>query len=298
MDWTWILFTILAAFMQSVRTAGQKKLAEQISPLTTTLVRYLYGLPFVWGYLFLYTHITYLGMPILNSKFILYASLAGATQIGATIALIQAMTRRNFAVGTTLAKTEAIQTAWMGAVFFSSSLNAYGWASVLIGFFGVVVISSGRNAKQKMRLDSGSVYGLISGLGFATTSLLLREASLSLLSPPVLSAAVTLAYMVTLQAIICLLMVWIHESKQLQKMVKESKTATLIGATSALGSAGWFTAMTLENPALVKTLGQVEFFFTLALTYLYFQEKVRKLEYLGMSLVILSVLVLFWGNYL
>ena len=48
---TWILFTLLAAFMQVIRTAGQKKMALHISPMATTLVRYLFGLPFAAIYL-------------------------------------------------------------------------------------------------------------------------------------------------------------------------------------------------------------------------------------------------------
>ena len=47
----WVLWTLLAAVMQSVRTAGQKVLVADISAVSATLVRYLFGLPFALLYL-------------------------------------------------------------------------------------------------------------------------------------------------------------------------------------------------------------------------------------------------------
>ena len=46
----WVLFTVLAAFMQAIRTAGQKRLAQNLSSMATTLIRYLFGLPVVIVY--------------------------------------------------------------------------------------------------------------------------------------------------------------------------------------------------------------------------------------------------------
>jgi len=39
----WVLFTVFAALMQSVRTAGQKQLTSSLTPLSSTLVRYVFG---------------------------------------------------------------------------------------------------------------------------------------------------------------------------------------------------------------------------------------------------------------
>tara|TARA_R110001583_G_scaffold51716_3_gene161242 strand:- start:611 stop:751 length:141 start_codon:yes stop_codon:yes gene_type:complete len=46
----------------------------------------------------------------------------------------------------------------------------------------------------------------------------------------------------------------------------------------------------------VKALGQVEFFIALALTYRLFKEKITAIEYVGMFLIILSVVIfLLWA---
>ena len=59
-----------------------------------------------------------------------------------------------------------------------------------------------------------------------------------------------------------------------------------------VGSVGWFTAMSLQNAAIVKTLGQTEFVLTLLITYWYFGERISGREYAGMALVSASVLLL------
>ena len=62
--------------------------------------------------------------------------------------------------------------------------------------------------------------------------------------------------------------------------------------TGVAGSVGWFTAMSLQNAALVKTLGQVEFIIGLLITYFYFKERISRREYLGIVLIALSVFLI------
>jgi hypothetical protein len=53
----WIVYTLLAVVMQSVRTAGQKQVTQYLSVPAATLVRFLFGLPFAacyCGYLHVY----------------------------------------------------------------------------------------------------------------------------------------------------------------------------------------------------------------------------------------------------
>ena len=80
--------------------------------------------------------------------------------------------------------------------------------------------------------------------------------------------------------------------KEVQKMILHWRLALFVGITSVLGSIGWFTAASYQTAAYVKALGQIEFFFTLILTYRVFKEKVTFVEIIGMALVILSVIVL------
>ena len=85
----WVWWTLLAAMMQAVRTAGQKQLTAAVTPLAATLVRYLFGLPFALLWL------TYAGatlnfdFPDLNLTFLVSGLIAGILQIVATLLLVR-----------------------------------------------------------------------------------------------------------------------------------------------------------------------------------------------------------------
>jgi len=212
---SWIAFSVFAAFMQSVRTAGQKQLTSSLSPMTVTLVRYLFGLPFVVVYLlFLFREQTFvqLFVAVLNPRFVVFALLASVAQIVATVLLVKVFSFRNFAVGTSFAKTEAIQTAILGMVFFGASLSGMGWLAVFVGFIGILIVSV---PKSSAPWEMGNVVlGTLSGTAFSLTSIWLREASLSLSVDALHSAGMTLFFMVSVQTLICLVYGKIKEPGQ------------------------------------------------------------------------------------
>ena len=288
----WIIFTLLAVIMQSVRTAAQKQITREISVQSATLVRFLFGIKFAALYFFL---TMWIFQPInfeLNIKFIISGALASVSQVLATVFLIKALTLKNFAVGTALAKTEALLTAVLGSIFFSAYLNPMGYLSILFGVCGLL-IASNWNVTFKDLSDNQSIrYGLGAGLGFALASLWIRDASLSLEIPRIVSAAAVLLYMVILQSLICLVWISVKEPEQFMLIKKNLKSSLFIGFTGVLGSIGWFTAMSLQNAALVKTLGQIEFIASLLITYLYFNEKISTREYLGIAFIAFSLLLL------
>ena len=114
---TWTTFTLFAVVMQSLRTASQKKVSKRISIQAATLVRFLFGIKFAALYFFFIIRVY---QPIhieFTTKFFISGALASVSQIGATVVLLKALALRNFSVGTALAKTEALFTAVMGALF-------------------------------------------------------------------------------------------------------------------------------------------------------------------------------------
>lgn len=290
---TWIAFTILAALMQAVRTAGQKQLTSSVTPMSTTLIRYVFGLPFAVLYLWYVSDAhapELLHTAIGNSRFVLFATTAGVLQIIATFLLVKVFSFRNFTVGTSFAKTEAVQAAVFGAALFGTQLSALGWLAVAIGFLGIFIVSI--PAKSTRWEPNNILLGTLSGTAFALTSLCIREASLSLHLPLISSAAVTLVFMVSLQSVLCIAYSALREPGQFAAIQKRMGLAFFVGITSAIGSIGWFTAMTFENPALVKSLGQIEFIFTLLITTLFFKERVNTRELVGVAAIIASVILI------
>ena len=292
----WIYFTLLAATMQAVRTAGQKQLSGKLNSMATTGVRYFFALPFSWAYLWWMLDFRQVSVPELNNDFLQYALIACVMQIWGTACLVAAFRYRNFAVATSLAKTEAIQVAIVGALVFGATLSGLGWFSVIVGVVGVFLVSKVRFNLRDIMSDSqgliGMGYGLAAGLGLAITTLLIRESSLALNTDLMVSAAVTLVFMITVQSFISLIYVYIQDKSQLPLMLKHWRLCLFVGVTSVLGSIGWFTGASYQNAAYVKALGQVEFFITLALTYRVFKETITLKEYLGMFLIVLSVVIL------
>lgn len=294
---SWITFTCLAALMQAVRTAGQKQLSNSISPMSSTLVRYVFGLPFVVVYLGWLAGDASTGLlrgAAVNPRFLGFAIAASLAQIVATVLLIRVFSFRNFAVGTSFAKTEAIQTAVIGTVFFGSTLSVPGWLAILIGFAGIFIVSM--PAGQRSWDRRNVTIGLLSGTCFALTSLWLRQASLSLGLAVLPSAAITLLFMVSMQSVLCLLWTLFRERQQFALIAARWPLALFVGCTSALGSIGWFTAMTWQEPALVKALGQIEFVFSVLLSLLFFRERISRRELLGMSAIVGSVILLLAGR--
>jgi len=224
----WIYFTLLAALMQAIRTAGQKQLSGHLNAMATTSVRYLYALPFAWLYLWWILDYRELDMPTLTPHFFKYALVACFAQIIGTACLVVAFKYRNFSVATSLAKTEAIQVAIVGSLLFSASLTILGWFSVIIGVLGVLLVSKVKFTFNDIFHNPGAGFGLAAGLGLALTTILIRESSLALKTDLLLSAAITLVFMVTVQSIFSIAYVFFQDRKQLLLMIKYWRICLLV----------------------------------------------------------------------
>ncbi len=290
---SWVFWSLLAAGMQAVRTAAQKYLTTDISPLGATLVRYLFGLPFVAGYLYWLLLERPGGFPPVSHAFLLYGLAAGFLQIIATILLIRLFTLRNFAVGSCYIRTEVLITAMIGLVVFGEVISGLGWLAMTTCVAGLVLITVARSGKLSDLWNISALYGLGAGVAFSLTSLFIRQASLSFgIDDPMFTAALTLTFMVVVQTLMSLAMLLVQNAGELRIIFKRWRVCLFVGATSVAGSAGWFTAFTLERAAYVKTLGQIEFLLTLAISVFFFKEKPTRVELAGMSLLVAGVVLL------
>jgi uncharacterized membrane protein len=81
-------------------------------------------------------------------------------------------------------------------------------------------------------------------------------------------------------------------AKELAAIGRAWKACVFVGLTSAIGSGGWFTAMTIERASYVKAMGQIEFVFAILVSTLVFRERSTMRELVGMSLVAAGIIVL------
>ena len=288
---SWIPLTLFAALMQSIRTAGQKQIGTTFSPMANTCVRFLFGLPFAALYfllLFLSEKTTTFAF---STTFFLYATVAALSQIFGTVLQVKLLGMRNFATGTVFVKSEVMLTAMIGLTFFDDQLGLRSWVGIALCTIGIVFLGLKKQKLMGLKTVSGIsvLTGLGAGLGFSLASLFIRKASLSLDTGFVFSAAACLLVVLMIQATLMTLYLFIFEKQQWQTIASQKGISLFIGATSVAGSIGWFTAMTLVQASFVRALGQVEVIFALLITYIFFREKPKMFEWIGISTVTIGV---------
>ena len=291
----WIVATIAAAFFQNVRFMLQKVLsATRLTPVGATWSRFIYSAPIILLVLVITFGPLGVAVPQVDDRFWIAGLIGGLCQILATICVVALFKSRNFAVGIALKKTETIQSVFLGLIILNEPVGWAAFGLILVGVFGVLALSdttaqSGAFADRIFNRASG--LGLLSGLLFAGSAIAYRAASLSVLSDdPLLRAGLTLGFVVSAQA--CMMFTWliIRDPREILRVFQTWRTGVWVGITSMGGSYMWFVAFTVQNAAYVKALGQVELIFSIMASFVFFQERISKTEFIGMALISTSVL--------
>jgi drug/metabolite transporter (DMT)-like permease len=298
----WIAWTLLGAFCQNLRSALQKRLKDELGTTGSAFARFVYAWPLAVAYLLILSQTTGTAIPAPHPGFLAYAAVGGLAQILATVCLIAAFGYRNFAVSTAYSKTETVQTAAFGIVILGDPLQPLAALGIAVSLAGVLAISLKRQRAGWGELLTGwtqpaALLGIASGAGFALSAVCYRAASLSL-EPvgPVVQAATTLAWVLGLQTLAMGgWLAWCRRD-QLRAVLRTWRVSAWVGAVGMAASVGWFTAMTLENAAHVRALGQIELVFTLLASWLVFRERSTWVELLGILAVVAGILILLLGT--
>jgi drug/metabolite transporter (DMT)-like permease len=291
----WIAVTIGAAFFQTLRFMLQKLLsASALSSAGATFARFFYSAPLVVVFLAAYLALTETAFPATSLRYWIFALSGGLAQILATLCVVTLFKTRNFAVGITFKKTEVIQTALVGFVILGESISQAGFAIILIGLIGVLLLSEMPEMEgdwfRRIR-NQASQLGVLSGFLFAISGVCYRGASLEIDSAdPLLRAGVTLACVTSAQLIGMALWLRWFEPGQISAVWAARRSAAWIGLTSMVGSFCWFTAFTLQNVAYVNALGQIELIFSLIASVFFFKERITKKELAGLGFLTISIL--------
>ncbi|CAM3878744.1 DMT family transporter [Pseudoalteromonas sp. CO348] len=284
----WILFTLLAAFSQAWRNAFQSKLSESASTASVTLARFILASPLAGLYLWSLYQIAPAESLVINDDFLAFVLGASVMQIIATGLMVVLFKQNNYAIGAGLAKSEALVAAILGVLFFGSSLTLLGWFGVFIGAIAVLLLSG-----FSLRAFNGktALVGLACGTSFALTSLWVREASIASGLPFPHSAAWVLLLVLICQTVMLSMYLTIRELHSWRVLWQRRKLTLAISVSSCIGSIGWFSAMSLEHVAYVKTLGQIEVFFTLLISFLWLKAPVKKRDSMGLLLIAVAAIL-------
>ncbi len=268
----------MAAFMQAWRNAFQKQLSTTVDVYGVTLARFIFALPLALIYISCLYHFQPLTESVhFNLRFAIYVLIAALSQIAATALMVQLFKQKNYAIGVGLAKSEAVLAAIIAVVFLSDHLSLLGWFGVAVGGFAVFLMSKGRDFSD-FSVQTLCI-GIGSGLCFAITSLLVREASLELDNLPFIHrAAWVLLMVIGTQCFLLLMYLGIFRRATLWAMWQRIGLTFRVSLCSFLASLGWFSAMSMQSVPIVKTLGQVEIIFSMLISAYFFKEKLARAE--------------------
>ena len=294
----WIPITIFAAFSQNLRSIYQKKLQKNMSNISSTYTRFLFGLPFVLIYfLFLYnfSNSKFLVSNI-NTTFLLYCLLGVISQIIATLLLLKIFKTNNFSVATSYSKTEPIQAAFFGFILLSDPISFIGLIGIIIGLIGIMITSIKKINLRINFFNLSVFYGLLSGSLFGLSAVLFRGASHSLFSIDyMLTSSFTLLIAIVIQTLILTFYILLTDIKQFYLLYFNWKDGLIVGFFGAFASICWFYAMSIQNVAYVRALGQIELIFTILASILYFKEKIIANEILGVLIILIGILIILFN---
>jgi drug/metabolite transporter (DMT)-like permease len=286
----WIQVTIVAAGFQTARTALQHRLRALLSVGGAGFVRYVYGAPLSLAAVGL-ALLVGAELPDVPARFWPEIAGGGITQILGTIFLIRAFDARDFAVGTVFAKTEVVQVAIFSLVLLGEPLAVGGWVGAAVCMVGVTALATKGHRLNAVALRQPAArYGLAAGAMFGMAAIGIRSASGTLDGSTVLvRALVTLAVMNTIQTVVHGGYLVARDRTQIRLTFVHWRSSALVGILSVFGSAGWALALSLENAAKVRTLGQIELLFTFAVSRWWLKDRHVRAEYLASALVVIGV---------
>jgi drug/metabolite transporter (DMT)-like permease len=300
--WLWIPITIAASLAQTARNAAQRHLTTSLGTLGSTLVRFLYGLPFAALWLLGVHVIGEYPLPAPNTAFFGWVVLAALSQIAATALLLQVMTQRNFSLGIAYSKSEVIQVAIFGLVFLGDPVTLTTATAIAFGTLGVLLLSPIDRKHPFSTLIAGwttrpAMLGLLSGTAFGIAAVGYRGGALALegVAFP-MAAAYTLVAALALQTVLLVGWLLVRDAQIVARVCRAWRSSLFAGLMGATASIGWFTAMAIEPIAHVRTLALIELLFGYVVSRRIFRERVTGIEIIGMVLLTSGLIVVTLGR--
>jgi drug/metabolite transporter (DMT)-like permease len=290
----WIPITVVAAGFQVARNAAQRSLLAGAGPWGATLVRFLFGLPFS----LLFSVVVLLLMQSdlkVTPVTLAWAALGGTMQLGATAALLTAMQRSSFALGTAFQQSGLPFAALIGLLVFHDHLSLPGWGGVLLASAGLLVLSWPRT-DEPVRDWSAAGLGTLSGFCFAVSANAFRQSALALdPAHPIPAALVTVAIVQAMQSVALTLWMALRDRHALRSALGSWRVSLGAGLFGALASAGWFTALALSPAGPVRAVGVVEMPLAAIAGRRLFAEQVTLRQWLAGGVTALGVILAAFG---
>lgn len=297
----WIVITLVATVFQILRTSEQHRLRRLLDVNEAGYVRFVFAMP-VAATIAAIVLLTgprdgetgTLSVAGFGPDFPGWVALAGTAQIVGTVALLQSFRVRDFAVGTVYAKTEVVLVALASWLLLDEPLPGLAWVGALLCMLGVGWLAASGRWREVLHggLDPAVWLGLLAGGGFALASIGIRGAANSLDGPAFARSITTVASVLAFQTVLQGAVLVRSATSSLLRVLTSWRAAVPVALLSLGGSAAWAWAMTLENAARVRTLGQIEIVFAFAIGVLVHRERHRLGEYVASAVAVGGIALL------
>ena len=286
----WVIFTVLAAFFQNLRTSLQKRLNKNLSLVASAYVRFAFALPFAFIIFFInFRSLDIVQIILDQNNFIYYTFLGAIFQVIFTLLLLYLFKFSNFVVGTSLSKTEVIQIAIFEYIILKDKLNLFGIIGIIVATIGVIVITI-KDVKLFFRnfFSKVTLIGLTTGLILGLSVVYFRAAALSLenFSSNFDKAITTLFFGLFIQTAVVTTYLLIFEKSEFKKFYQNKVEICLTGLAGFLATLSWFFAFTLIQASFVRAVGQIEILFSYMSSKYLFKEKITFIEIMGIMIFI------------
>src|SRR6478736_7655091 len=246
-SWLWAVFTVIAAFTQTVRNAAQRELTGTLGTVGATHVRFLFGFPFAILFLAGLLIATGAGMPRPALTFWPWVLVGAFAQVAATALMLAAMGERSFVVTIAYIKTEPIQVAIFDLLFLGDTLTVPMMTAIIVATSGVVIMSTKiphpsiprKRGREGWGLGGirPTLIGLASGGMFALSAIGFRGAILDLALPNyVMAATSTLAVGIAVQAVVLSVYLALRSPTVLFAIFRAWKPSLSAGLAGAVAS--------------------------------------------------------------
>lgn len=289
----WIVITLAAACFQIARTSEQHRLREVLGVAEAGYVRFAYAFPIALGLSAVWFAANG-SLPQPSINFWVWVVVAGVSQIVGTMALLHSFRLRDFAVGTIYAKTEVLFVSAASIALLGESIGWVGWVGALLCLAGVASLASRGNIKTIVSagFDPAAWFGMAAALGFALAAVGIRGASSGLDGSAVDRAALTLTAMLGIQTLIQGLAIVRSPTSSLRRVAEAWRPASRVAVLSLSGSAAWALALSLENAAKVRTLGQIEIVLAFAIGVAVHGETHHRKEYVAGAATVAGIVLI------
>ena len=289
--WLWAIFTVIAAFFQTLRNAMQRELTRTLGTVGATHVRFLFGFPFALIFLIGLIVGTDVPLPRPGWTFWPWVIDGAFAQIAATATMLMAMGERSFVVTIAYIKTEPIQVAIFGLIFLGDAVSWPLMSAIIVATVGVLIMST--KPGGMVGGVKPTLIGLFSGGLFALSAIGYRGAILDLhLRNFVMAATFTLVVGLVMQAVVLTVYLLLRQPTVMTAIAQSWKRSLFAGFMGALASQFWFLAFALATAASVRTLALIEVLFAQLVARYAFGQRTTPREAIGMVFVVAGVVLL------